>query len=187
MNYLKQAFFVNFSDYENLGFNLPINIILLIFFAGMCIGLAALDFNRKYMRLAVRQLLRHEAVGEGKAVTLEELGLSGSRIVKLFLSGSGQLSRIVKRAGASEYTYEEYVALQKSKKLKKEKIDFSSAKFYIDPSMLDRANTINDCYRTSVLKTVFACLFIVILYFCLMMAMPEILNLLNNMAGWIKG
>ena len=187
MNYLKNAFFINFSDYENLGFDLPINIILLIFFAGMCIGLVALDFNRKYMRLTVRQLLRHEAVGEGKAVTLDDAGLSGSRIVKLFLSGSGHLSRIVKRVGATEYTYEEYIALQKSKKAKKEKIDFSSAKFYIDPSMLDRANTINNAYRTSVIKTVFACLFIALLYVCLMMAMPEILNLLNNLAGWIKG
>lgn len=187
MNYLQKAFLVNFADYENLGFNLPINIVLLVFFAGMCIGLVALDFSRKYMRLTVRQLLRHDAVGQEKAVTLSKVGLGQSRIVRLFLSGSGHLCRVVKRVGQTEYTYDEYVALQKSKKLKKEKIDFSSALFYIATDMLDRANNINNNYRTSAVKCALACVFMAALYICLMLLMPELLNLLNSAVGAMNG
>lgn len=183
MSYIEKAFFVNFADYANLGYDLPINIVLLIFFAGMCIGLVALDFSRKYIRLTVRQLLRHEAIGADNAVTLSKIGLGESRIVKRFLLGSGHLSRIVKRVGDAEYSYEEYVALQKAKKLKREKIDFSTAEFYIVPEMLDRANSISNNYRTSLIKTVLACLFLAALYICLMLAMPELLSLLNNMVG----
>ena len=183
MSYIEKAFLVNFADYANLGFNLPINIVLLVFFAGMCIGLVALDFSRKYMRLPVRQLLRHEAVGKEKAVTLSKVGLGNSRIVRFFLLGSGHLTRIVKRVGSTEYTYEEYVALQKQKKLKREKIDFTTAEFYIAPEMLDRANSINNNYRTSAVKTALACLFLAALYICLMLAMPELLNLLDGIVG----
>ncbi len=186
MSYFEKAFFVNFADYPNLGFDLPINIVLLIFFAGMCIGLLALDFSRKYMRLTVRQLLRHDAVGADKAVPLSKVGLADSRIVKMFLSGSGHLCRIVKRVGNKEYTYEEYVALQKAKKLKREKIDFSTAEFYIAPEMLDRANNISNNYRTSLVKTALACVFLAALYICLMLAMPELLTLLNNLVGTVN-
>lgn len=183
MEFIKKAFLVNLADYENLGFNLPINILLLCVFVGMCIAFIAVDFNKRYMNLIVRQLLRHEAVGEAKAVSLSSLGLDGSRMVRLYLSGGGHLSRVVGRVGEPTYTYEEYVQLEKEKKLKREKIDFTSAVFYIREDALDRANNISANYRVSMVKTLLLCLLFMMIYLGIMMAMPELLGWVNAVAG----
>lgn len=192
MEYVKYAFTINFSDYENLNVNLPINVLLLIFFVGICVSFIAVDFNRRYLFLLVRQLSRHDARTEDKGKSLKEIGLGESRIIKFLLGRGGHIRRVVRIQGRREYTYEEYVALNKTRQDRKEfkkseRIDFETARFYIAPDMQDRAKTIMENYNTSLLKTLFICLMFMVIYVCIMLAMPEFLNLLNTLAGNMKG
>ena len=89
---------------------------------------------------------------------------------------------MVKRAGACDVSYEEYVAESKKKGLKDEKIDFETARFYIAPDKLDRAKKTVETdsttwFKPAILTAVF---FAILILFALFS--EELLTLLNNYA-----
>lgn len=181
IEFYNEIFNINLIDYENIGINFPINKVLFAITAVLCVACVLIELQRKCTRDLVRQLIRHEASSEDTAKTLEELGLKAGFFIKRLLnSDSSFLSRLVKRVGKVQYTYEEYVALQKQKKLPKEKIDFHSARFYLDSSEELRKKYIIDNYNPSVLRTVMLCVMMLAIYICVALALPEILSLINK-------
>ena len=117
--YINDYLSVNLADYENIGVNFEISKFLLIVLVGLCISFFVIDWHRGYMLLAVKKLFRHEAVDEASAKTLGELGLERSFSVRWALSRDTRLSKIVRRVGAVDYTYEEYIELMKQRKKNK--------------------------------------------------------------------
>ena len=186
--YFEDYLSVNLADYENIGINLEISKLLILVLVGLCISFFVIDWHRGYMQLAVKKLFRHEAESEDSAKTLDELGLSKSRSVKWALSHDTRLSKIVKRVGAPEYTYEEYVALMQQKKksgepLWDEKIDFSAAKFYIDQRRVTEARGIAENYTSSPLKTALFSLLFIIIFISLTLIMLDVLFFINSILG----
>ena len=177
--FYKDYFLLNLKDYPNIGIDLPINQILFALLVGIIIAVVAVNYNRYCMSLMIRRLMRQSAVSEEGAKTLGELGIK-SKGVRFLLSSGGRLSRIARRAGEKNYTYEEYRALQKSKGYKEGKIDFDNERFYIAEDRQEEAKHIFDMGSASVLNIVLFSLFLVAIFTCLAFLMPEILTLINN-------
>lgn len=184
-SYIENYLSVNLADYENIGIDLEISKLLLLILIGLCISFFVIDWHRGYMLTAIKKLFRHEALDEESAKTLSELGLDRSWSVKWALSHDTRLSKIVKVAGAVEYTYEEYVALMKEKKKRHEKEeldkpDLSTAKFYISSKKLDEARDIQQNYSPSVIKTSLFSLMFIIIFVAITIIMPDILTFINS-------
>ena len=142
MKFLKDFFFLNLSDYENLKVAFPIGAFLIAVCIASCAAVFAMTYYKRTSNAICNQLMRHDAIGADKAKTLKDLRLLDSRAVKSALSKSGQITYIVKRVGESEQTYEEYVEKVKTRGYKPEKIDFNTAKFYIAEDRVDAAKRI---------------------------------------------
>ena len=137
------------------------------------------------MNLAVKRLFRHEALSQDSAKTLVELGIEGSFSVKWALSHDTRLSKLVKRVGAPEYTYEEYVELMKKKRknpkaAKEERLDFTKERFYINPEKIAIARDIEANYSSSVIKTALFCLMFAIIFVGITLIMPDLLSFINS-------
>ena len=89
-----------------------------------------------------------------------------------------QLTKLVKRVGEKDYTYEEYLALPKSERTKK--INLSEAKFFLREDEMERTEKILNAHSPTVLNTVLLCVFILAIFVCLSLVMPSLLNLLDN-------
>ena len=181
--YFERFFLLNLKDYSNISVNLYVNLLLLTAFVGMGTAVCLAAVIRSKMALVTKQLLRHGAIGEENAKTLSQLGLINIRGIRRVLSREGQLTRIVRRVGEVRYTYEEYVALVKEKKLTRENIDFSTAAFFIDTEQSARAKNVYETYSSPWQKTAAICVFLLAVYVCLSLVMPEIMSWLNSILG----
>ena len=184
---LKRCFEINLEDYENINFGLEINKVVLGTFIAIIVGIVLLNTYRGSIRFMVMQLKRHNATDEESAKTLKELGLDSSRVLKKLLSSQNMLTKTVSRVGAVEYDYETYVKMDKAARREAERVDFDSARFYINADESNRAAFIIERYAVSIPKTLVTCLFFVILCGCIIACMPGILNVLNDLIGKIKG
>ena len=72
---------------------------------------------------------------------------------------------------------------KKKAELYEEKIDFKTAKFYLNPEKLADAQKIADNGGATVLNTILSCLLMVSFYVFIMFLMPSILSLINNFLG----
>jgi DNA-directed RNA polymerase subunit N (RpoN/RPB10) len=143
---------------------------------------------RSSVYLTVNKLLRHEAISEESAKTLDELGINVAKVKRCLMSGS-QLKSIVAQVGETKMSYEEYrEKVRENKRLKKkepvlEKIDFQTAKFYIRRDQINSARELSFKSRSVVLNTVLFCALTTTIMVCLVFLMPEILNLINGFLG----
>ena len=182
MKFIKDFLFLDLSDYENIGIYLPIGAIII----GFCVLMIAFAFYYHYYRSSVSvicmRLLRADAISEEKGRGLKELRLDGSLVVKMALRGGGELASIVKRVGAHNPTYEEYVGEQKKRGYKAERVDLSAAAFYIDPSQRDRAARISS-ENHSLLTPIIISLVLVCVLVLAVLFLPDLLALINKSLG----
>ena len=175
--FVKDYLLLNFKDYIDPGIDFPINIFLLSIAAGLCIASVLITFHRRYIAVLIKQLMRHEAFNEENAKTLSQLRIKPNIVFRSALKRkNGQLASLISRVGEKSYTYEEYAALQKKKGFKEEKIDFSNASFYINSDAMDRAKKISEDGMPSYFKTILGCIFILVIFICVTLFMPEILS-----------
>ena len=177
---LKKYFSINLKDYQNIGIDLEINKLLLVFTVGVIIAALAINFNQTGINLVVKKLLRRNALSIDSAITVGEMCIDGWR-TRFLLSTSGRLKKLVGRVGEREYTYEEFVRLNKEKKYKEEKIDFATARFYLREEGIGRSRHIVEVGHTSMLNTILFSILIFAIYVCVSLIMPEILTVVNNM------
>lgn len=178
-------FLINLKDYYNLGVDLEINLVLLALLPVVMLIWIAFHLWRNNTFLVVKRLARRDAVNEDSAKTLRELGLNDKAILKWMLSCDGQLTKIVKRVGAPSYTYEEYIKLS-AKERRAEKIDFETAKFYLDSEKQGTVDKIVNRYEVRPHHTVLMCVSIVVTFVCVILLMPDILYGLDWLIGFIK-
>ena len=176
----KDIILLNANDYFDTVFDVYVNIIIFILAISLCAAAFVINHHKTYTVNMIRQLLRRSATSEENAKTLGELRLSECKSLKRALSRDGQLTDIVKRVGERKLTYEEYVSLQKQKKLTKEKIDFENARFYISSEGLERAQKLEQKENPSIPRTILICVLILALAVCIALFMPEILSFIAN-------
>ncbi len=133
---------LNLKDYTTSKFPLPIGLVLTVMLLALSAAAFIITYRKRYTVAMIRGLLKHNAIDEGSARSLRSLRLSDNRGLKSALSRSGQLTFIVKRAGAIKPDYDEYVKSSKKRGYKDERINFDEAKFYISGDELTRAKTI---------------------------------------------
>lgn len=186
---LKECLSINLNEYENININLEINKVILAACGVFIIFIILFDVYRMGIRSMVNQLIRHGAKDEESAKSLKELGLEGTRIIrviKMMLARDNLLTKVVARSGEKKYSYEEYKALSKEEREENEKIDFSTATFYVKEEQSSLVSGIVEKYGTSVQRTALSCSFVVLMGICLVACMPGILNVLNNILKNIK-
>lgn len=177
---------LNLNKYPNLEIDFEINKFLAVTLFGIIAAIIMINYLRSSVYLTASKLIRHEAIGEENAMTLSQLGLDLGR-VKRCLQSNSQLRSIVARVGEEKLTYEEYKRrVAEHKKAKKrgsvfEKIDFSSARFYIKRDALNVARDLSFKNRSVILNTVLFCALSTIVVVCLIFLMPELLSWLNSL------
>lgn len=181
-NFYKDHFLINLNEYPNIDIDFQISLFLLWITIGVLLATILVSYSRASMSLMIKRLIRHNAYDENSAMTLNELKIN-SLGVKILLMNSSPLTKIVKRVGEKTYTYEEYKELTKNKNFKEEKIDFAAARFYVRDESMNRAKHIAESNSPTILSTALVSLLIVSIYICLLLLMPEILTLLNNILG----
>lgn len=180
MEFVKSYLLLNLKDYFDGGIDFPINLFLLSIALGICVASFILTFHKRYCALILKQLVRHNAYDPENAKTLGELHIKPSFFIRSAFNRRGQLTDMVKRVGAAEYTYEQYVKLQKKKDFKEEKIDFENARFFLSPERIDRIKRLNEEGIPSYLQTALGCILIFAIFVCISLFMPEILSFISG-------
>ena len=180
--YIEDYLLVNLSDYPNINVDFPISQLLLGVLLVLVASFFIINWPRGYMSLAVKQMIRHEALDEDNAKTLSELGLDKSFSVKRALTGDTRLSKIIKRLGAPEYTYEEYIKLTKEEKASMLP-NFATDRFFIPKSKMDDARNVYENYSASLPTTIAFSALLTIFFVGLTLAMPTALSLINDWLG----
>lgn len=180
---LTDLMLLNAKDYLEISSDVYINVIIMIIAGALCVASFCINYHKTYTVNIIKQLLRRGATAKESAKTLRDIGLDNSVGLRAALNRKGQLTSIVKRVGQVEPTYEEYMALIKQKKAKTEKIDFSTARFYIPEENIKRAQRIKETENPAVIRTLLVCILIFALAVCIMLLMPEILRILSNIGA----
>ena len=180
MKIIKEFFFLNFSQYENIGIYFPVGVFLVLLCLVACASVFFLTYYKMFTRSLYKQLLRHNADSEESAKTLSELRLDSSFAIRSSLSKSnGQLTYIVKRAGEEKLSYDEYVDMTKKKGYKAEKIDFSTARFYIPKDRTDASKKLLENSDPSWIKAgVISLVFVGVLVACIF-TVADLLSVIN--------
>ncbi len=180
MRKIKEFIFLNLADYEGIAIPFPIGAVLLCVVVSMIAFMFIYNYRRSHVITLYKRLIRFDAISDESAMTLCDLYLDSSRVIRTALSGSGEITSIVKRVGEAKMSYEEYVAATKKKGYKPEKIDFSEAKFYISPDVLGRAKGIVAKSEPSIWKPI---IFSVVLIGVLVLAiffLPDLLSAISR-------
>ncbi len=200
MSFYKKYVLLNLSDYDSFrGFDFYITVFLWVLTAALCVGIFIMNHRKNNTVRVVKQLLRHGARTEDGAKSLPELGIKTSWVTKRLLSDGARMSRFVKRVGAKELTYEEYVASLKKKKKKKSQdeskkeasgenddlkksaaVDFSTARFYIPESSDNEAKRVLGKRESTLWQSALASVFCISLSVCLTFLLPVLLGLIDT-------
>lgn len=182
MKILKEFFFLNLIQFENIGIYFPIGVFLILLCAAACFSVFFITYYKTYTRSLYKQLIRHNATSEENAKTLSEIRLDASFAIRSALSRrNGQLTYIVKRAGEEKIGYEEYMERSAKSKGGEEKIDFSAARFYIPKERCDEAKKILDGAEPSWILAGVLCVFFAGLLVLAVFTMSDLLSIINGL------
>lgn len=181
-------FLLDLADYLPVGMSIRLNEILFFLFFG--IGVAALiaGWQRGILYRGMRTFLRHDAIGEEKAKTPSELGLTGKNQKSLLraLRSDGMLRKTIAVRGEAKPTYEEYLASMREKKRTKTKEkhvpeDLSDKAFYLPESEVARAKRIYERGAPSPIVTALFLPMALVVWLGLAFLMPSLLNLISSL------
>ncbi len=194
--------YINPSEYyENLGADsgtmLSVRLMILGLFIGVSIAVFAAVFNKRVLGDAVRRILSRDATSPDKALTLEELGYSSNFVVGLAVRKSVSLRRVVKCR--EEMAYDQKLEEKRSayeerrkngEKLPKfrefpYKINIATDGFFIPEEQRYMAERKFDKKGTTWLGAVIAVIVMAVVFVALMVALPHIFELLDDVAGSI--
>ena len=158
-DYIRETYFeVDFGSYKNFtvttqGATLSQIILGLLF--GCMLASFAIVYQRNYLGKMVRGLLKAEAHDEASALTLADLGLDRSGLIKYTLrSRTSPLRKVVRFVGETREE-EEYDGTRVSRNEKKapqmtDTIDYEHARFYIPEHLSAHASVRFDAKGTGV-------------------------------------
>lgn len=162
---LKEYLLLNLNKYfDKLDF--PINIFILSITIGACIASFCVTVHKRYTAVLLRGLIRHNALDESTAVTLERLHITPSLPMKSALLRHGQLTDMV----AFVSTDEEIT-----------KDNLHKIGLYVKEQRLTRAQRISDGLVPSYVSAAVASFLFISIAIALVILMPEILSFLSGL------
>lgn len=167
---LKDYFFLNLNYYFK-GVDFQINIFLLALAVGMAAAAIMVTVYKRNQSNIIRQLTRHCANSEESAKTLAELRIDPGFIVRSSISKRGQLSAIIAMVGGFPFE-------RKTSGKKEERIDFSTARFYIKNP--ERAATVNEEKIPSYLGASLIAALTIVIAVVVTLFMPYILSFITG-------
>ena len=177
--------------FENLGFGtgtmVTVRNILFALFLGIIIASVAAIVDKRYQGELVRKLLREECVGEENAKTLYELGLVTKFSARNAVRRSVNIRRVVKCR--EEMAYDAAIAQRREQgETGKEldipyRIDVEADHFYIPEELKYTAEFKFEKKGTTWLWLAVIIPVCLVLFFGLLLLIPQILRWLNDMAG----
>ena len=185
-SFFDKYFDINLSDYPAFGFDFNISLLLFGIFAGICAAIVVVTMRKCASTAALRQLLRHEAIGEGEAKSLSEIGLAENKSASRAFSRDKMLRRYVKLVGEAQISYEEYMAMSKAERQSYDKgreIDPMESRFFIPEESADRALLAVQSDTSSPFTAALLCLVMLAAFVGFSMAMPSILSFLETLVG----
>ena len=162
---LKDYLLLNLNQYFDK-FDFPINLFIIALTIGACIATFSVTVHKRYTATLVRGLIRHSALDEGSAVTLERLHIVPSAPLKAALLRHGQLTDMV----AFVSTDEEIT-----------KDNLHTVGLYIKSERLDRAHRISEGIVPGYISAAVACFLFISIALALVILMPEILTFLSGL------
>lgn len=199
--YFYDTYFNPSEYYENLnvgtGTMLSVRVIILGLCIGICVAAFAAVFNKRVLGDVVRKILGMEALSPESALTLEELGFENKPIIRLAVRKSTSLRRVVKCVEEQEFDKNQAEKLkeyqQERKKNKKApkfkeqiyKINPYADRFYIPEDMKYTADIKFEKKGNSWAGAIIFSLIMVVVFVAILVALPHIFELLNDLAGSI--
>ena len=172
-------YFYNLSNRMD-GYKLVL-FIAAVFVGVLCAGTVYV-YQKRVIGTFPRGLLAAGAIGEEKALSLQDLGLKAGWILRLSMRNPGSaLRRYVRVVGEQAPTYEDYGA---GKMPKAEPIDYVAAKFYVCQEKASECTSRYDIEKTGTWGTVAwfwaggALLFFLICNF-----LPSVMSVVDWFAG----
>ena len=166
-------FLCNLKNY--VGVDFPITAVMFAITLGLVIATFLVYFKNKSILHALKRLYKHKCMDKESAQTIEELHLTKRHAILYMLKNQSMLSHYVRRVGEEEYTYESYL---ENKKAPLPKVDFSVARFYLDPNYFTRAKAIIDRGEEPISRPILSAILFLVVFVILMFMMPSILSLL---------
>lgn len=187
---------MEYYDHLNIGSGtlLSVRMIIIGLFIGIALACFAAVFNKRVLGALVRTIIKKECLSPEKAMTLDELGYDNI-IMRWAVKHSTSLRRVVKCVQEEEHDaqidkkrleHEENKKKDRSLPKFKEtsyKINDLTDTFYIHEDMKYMADTKFEQKGTSLPGAIIMVLVLLIAMFVLLGFLPNILNLINDVAG----
>ena len=203
LNYIKGVFSGSDSGYyANLGFEksplISLRMLLLGIFIGAIIACIAMAYNKQVLGGAIRKIIEKGCNSPDKAMTLAELGLEKNAFIRSAVRGNVNLRRFVKCVEEDEYYADERTAEEAHEqrrkaepslpKYKTEKymVDPATAHFYIPEELRIRAEIRFEKKGSGFKASIVGIILLCIIFFFLLLAMPLVLDMINDFLGSFK-
>ena len=201
---LNDIFALDMGEYENLGFGDFAFVNLRGIIIGMVLGIiiaAYLSiFNRRVHGAFVASVIEQNASTPATAKTLSELGYMKNSAVRSAIKSGNTYRGILRCVEAEEYyfarelargEYEAQIAASGEKAAPFSSPEFAynfeTARFYIPEDKHFTASLRFEKKGTSILSAVIMTVISIILLWAILKFLPDIMQLLDNFVGWIKG
>lgn len=185
--------YVNINVYDS---ELKMICILIL---GLCIGIIiaafASVFNKRTLGDFVRRVIEREALSPESAKTLDELDYFDRLIIRYAAAKSVSLKRVVKCREEEEFYASQRLKREEHEKKRAEeqkikrfkeleyKMDVDSAHFYVPEDIKYMAEIKFDKKGATVRAAVATSIIVVIAFFVIMLALPELLEFLDGLAA----
>lgn len=181
--------------YEHLKFYnniLTLKTLIWGIYGGLVLGLAVSYYHKFFIGGFVRRLLKKEALGEEKALSLSDLDLKGMPIIKLAVKRDSALKKYVRIANPEECISKKSAKpfvkrIRRFFNREKEKAvyDFDKARFYIPEELKYRADTVFEKKGSTPAAFVIFVVLLTALAAAVSFLIPELLTMLDNFIGII--
>ncbi len=162
---LEEYILLNLNKYfDNVDF--PINIFIISLTIGACIASFCVTVHKRYTATLLRGLIRHNALDESSAVSLERLHIKPSSPMKSALLRHGQLTDMVAFVNTDEEITRE---------------NLHKVGLYVKKERRDRAQRISEGLVPSYITAAIYCFLFISIAVALVILMPEILSFLSGL------
>ena len=201
-NYLYDVYLSSEGSYENIGFEktplFSLRLTVLGIFVGAIIACLMMAYNKKVIGGAVRKMIADGVLSPDGAKTLEELGYRKNVIMRNAFRSSVSMRRVVKCVGEEEFIAEQNKKreehekrIEAGEKLPKFKeieyvIDPDTDKFYIPEELRIRAEVKFEKKGSGWLATVLTVLALCVAFFAVLLVLPLIFGITDEMIGSFK-
>lgn len=202
-NYLYDVYLRVDGNYQNLGFEkmplMSLRLTVLGIFVGMVAGCIAMVYHKQVIGGVVRTLIAKGCTDPETALNAAELGYEKNILAKNALRGSVSLRRVVRcveeesfyaQQSADRQAYEEKLRAAGARRAPafKERTyltDVSVDRFYIPEELRIRAEIKFEKKGSGWVSGVLGILGLAIIFFCLLLVLPQILQMTDNFLGGI--